>query len=148
VTALSDPRHFTAAKLAWQARVIVNPDLGQLARLRACHLTHMFGKSHTTWPAQETLARALSVTVRSIRRATEELVKAPATKCEQRKRRSWVTFCDVAPLLVQRNEESPEAAKTHSERKRGGVEKDTWSRDGQISAEFAADTELLVLVGF
>jgi len=76
VTAHSDPRHFTAAKLAWQARVIVDPDLGQLARLLACHLTHMFGKSHTTWPAQETLARALSVTVRSIRRATEELVKA------------------------------------------------------------------------
>lgn len=76
MTALSDPRHFTAAKLAWQARVIVDPDLGQLARLLACHLTHMFGKSHTTWPAQETLARALSVTVRSIRRATEELVKA------------------------------------------------------------------------
>ena len=76
MTALSDPRFFTAAKLAWQARVIVDPDLGQLARLLACHLTHMFGKSHTTWPAQETLARALSVTVRSIRRATEELVKA------------------------------------------------------------------------
>ena len=76
MTALSDHRHFTAAKLAWQARIIVDPDLGQLARLLACHLTHMFGKSHTTWPAQETLARALSVTVRSIRRATEELVKA------------------------------------------------------------------------
>lgn len=74
--ALSDPRHFTAAKLAWQARVIVDPDLGQLARLLACHLTHMFGKSQSTWPAQETLARALSVTARSIRRATEELVKA------------------------------------------------------------------------
>lgn len=76
MTALSDPRYFTAAKLAWQARVIVDPDLGQLARLLACHLTHMFGKSQSTWPAQETLARALSVTVRSIRRATEELVKA------------------------------------------------------------------------
>lgn len=74
---LLDPARFNAEKLLWQRLVLQDPSLNAFAKVLAAFLTHYLNERRGgAWLSQPELARRLGVDVRTIRRATADLVEA------------------------------------------------------------------------
>lgn len=72
-----DPARFNAEKLLWQRLVLQDPSLNAFAKVLAAFLTHYLNERRGgAWLSQPELARRLGVDVRTIRRATADLVEA------------------------------------------------------------------------
>lgn len=72
---LLNPRRFNAEKFAWQHQVLADPELSAFARVLGAFLTHYLDpEKGGSWASQQFLATQLGVDVRTIRRATGELV--------------------------------------------------------------------------
>lgn len=72
---LLNPRRFNADKFAWQHQVLTDPELSAFAKVLGAFLTHYLDPHKGgSWASQQFLARHLGVDVRTIRRATSELV--------------------------------------------------------------------------
>lgn len=72
-----DPARFTAEKLLWQRLVLQDPSINAFAKVLAAFLTHSLNeKRGGAWMSQPELASRLGVDVRTIRRATADLVEA------------------------------------------------------------------------
>lgn len=72
---LLDHDRFHTEKLAWQHQVMSDPRLGAFAKLLGAFVMHYLDdKKGGSWASQPFLAERLGVDVRTIRRATAELV--------------------------------------------------------------------------
>lgn len=77
MTRFLDPAKFTAEKLSWQRLVLQDPSLNAFAKVLAAFLMHsLHEKRGAAWMSQTELAANLGVDVRTIRRATADLVVA------------------------------------------------------------------------
>lgn len=72
---LLNPRRFKAEKFAWQHQVLADPELSAFSKVLGAFLTHYLDpEKGGSWASQQFLATRLGVDVRTIRRATSELV--------------------------------------------------------------------------
>ncbi|WP_436060020.1 MULTISPECIES: helix-turn-helix domain-containing protein [unclassified Phenylobacterium] len=72
---LLNPRRFNAEKFAWQHQVLADVELSAFSKVLGAFLTHYLDpEKGGSWASQQFLATHLGVDVRTIRRATSELV--------------------------------------------------------------------------
>ncbi|WP_374660099.1 helix-turn-helix domain-containing protein [Phenylobacterium sp.] len=72
---LLNPRRFNAEKFAWQHQVLTDPELSAFSKVLGAFLTHYLDpQKGGSWASQQFLATHLGVDIRTIRRATRELV--------------------------------------------------------------------------
>ncbi len=72
---LLNPRRFNAEKFAWQRQVLADTELSAFSKVLGAFLTHYLApEKGGSWASQQFLATHLGVDVRTIRRATSELV--------------------------------------------------------------------------
>lgn len=72
---LLNPRRFSAEKFAWQHQVLTDPELSAFSKVLGAFLTHYLDpQKGGSWASQQFLATHLGVDIRTIRRATSELV--------------------------------------------------------------------------
>jgi hypothetical protein len=94
VSRLLNPRRFNAEKFAWQHQVLEDPELSAFSRVLGAFLTHYLDpEKGGSWASQQFLATRLGVDVRTIRRATSELVAQGHLALEVSRGRGNANLC-------------------------------------------------------